>query len=382
MCANPGPGEATGSWPISAGPLPGVTGRGAGVRLGNRPADSRRPERASWQVDAVDTGQERRNRRRSVRQLWRRFIVAIREGDEHMVEQAVLQLAGRRKIFAPLALIVGAFVMLFSALRLLVTNWRLMLVQALPALLIWAVTLDLKAHVLHGKEFNVVRGPIVVVLFVLAVLVTIGAFFLNAAFAFAISQPGAPDLKAGFRQARRHARAVIGWGTLIGLALGVAAILVPRWGLRWFALSLGIVLAVMMVCYVAVPARIVGVQIAKPADMTGRRDKLAATALAGLVSGIICTPPYVISRVGEGLLGSGSLFAFGVALIVIGLTLEAGATGAVKAIKVSAKLLGNRSSAAPGGQADGTTLAWATKTSNQPPGTPESKIDDQLGTGQ
>jgi hypothetical protein len=272
--------------------------------------------------------------------------------------------------------------MLFSALRLLVTNWRLMLVQALPALLIWAVTLDLKAHVLHGKEFNVIRGPIVVVLFVLAVLVTIGAFFLNAAFAFAISQPGTPDLKAAFRQARGHARAVIGWGTVIGLALGVAAILVPRWGLRWFALSLGIVLAVMMVCYVAVPARIVGVQIAKPADMSGRRDKLAATALAGLISGIICTPPYVISRVGEGLLGNGSLFALGVALIVIGLTLEAGATGAVKAIKVSAKLLGGRSPAAPGGQADGATPAWAIETSGQPPGTPESKIDDQLGTGQ
>lgn len=99
------------------------------------------------------------------------------------------------------------------------------------------------------------------------------------------------------------------------------------------------------------PARIVGVQIAKPADMTGRRDKLAATALAGLVSGIICTPPYVISRVGEGLLGSGSLFAFGVALIVIGLTLEAGATGAVKAIKVSAKLLAGRYPQTPGDQA-------------------------------
>ena len=67
-----------------------------------------------------------------------------RIGDERD-QQAVLQLAGRRKIFAPLALIVGAFVMLFSALRLLVTNWRLMLVQALPAMLIWAVTLALFA---------------------------------------------------------------------------------------------------------------------------------------------------------------------------------------------------------------------------------------------
>ena len=149
-------------------------------------------------MDAVDTERARRSRRRSAGQLFRRLIVAIRDGDEHSVEQAVLQLAERRRIFAPLALIVGAFVMLFSALRLLVTNWRLMLVQTLPALLIWAVTLDLKAHVLHGKEFNIVRGPIVVVLFVLAVLVTIGAFFLNAAFAFTISQPGPPDLKAGF----------------------------------------------------------------------------------------------------------------------------------------------------------------------------------------
>ena len=67
---------------------------------------------------------------------------------------------------------------------------------------------------------------------------------------------------------------------------------------------------------------------------------------------------------------------------MIGLTLEAGATGAVKAIKVSAKLLGGRSRAAPGGQADGATPALATTTSSQPPGTPESKIDDQLGTGQ
>jgi len=298
-----------------------------------------------------------------------------------MVEQAVLQLAGTRKIFAPLALIVGAFVMLFSALRLLVTNWRLMLVQLLPALLIWGVTLDLKAHVLHGKEFNVIRGPIVVVLFALAVLVTTGAFFLNAAFAFTISQPGPPDVKAGFRQARRHARAIIGWGSAIGLALGVAAILVPRWGsLHLFALSLGIVLGVMMVCYVAVPARIVGVQTAKP-DMSGRRDKLAATALAGLVGGIICTPPYVISRVGEGLLGSGSLFELGVALIVIGLTLEAGATGAVKTIKVSAKLLGARSPAAPGGPAEGATPAGPPRQAASQPGTPESKLGDQLGIG-
>jgi hypothetical protein len=282
-----------------------------------------------------------------------RLIAAIRENDERKVEDAVLQLAGTRRIFAPLALAVGAFVMLFNGLRLLVTNWRLMLVQALPAMWIWAATVDLKAHVLHGKEFNAIRGPIVVVLFAAVVLITIAAFYLNAAFAFAISQPGPPDLHAGFGQARQHVRAVAGWGSGIGLALAVATILAPRWGLGWFALLLGIVLAVMMMCYVAVPARIVGMQTAKPGKTapSGRAARLAETAVTGLFGAIVCTPPYAIARGGLLLLGSSTLFLLGVVLLIVGLMLEAGATGAVKAIKVSAKLLAGPYPNTPGDRA-------------------------------
>ena len=282
-----------------------------------------------------------------------RLVAAIRENDDHKVEEAVLHLARTRRIFAPLALAVGAFVMLFNGLRLLVTNWRLMLVQALPAMWIWATTVDLKAHVLRGKEFSIIRGPIVLVLFAVVVLITIAAFYLNAAFAFAISQPGSPDLRVGFGQARKHVRTVAGWGTGIGLALAVATMLAPRWGLGWFALLLGIVLAVMMVCYVAVPARIVGMRTAKPAKtaQSGRVAKLAAAAVTGLFGAIVCTPPYAIARGGIVLLDSSALFPLGVALLIIGLMLEAGATGAVKAIKVSAKLLAGRSPETPAGRA-------------------------------
>src|SRR5262245_26573485 len=242
--------------------------------------------------------------------------------------------------------------MLFSGLRLLVTNWRLMLVQVLPAMWIWAATFDLKAHVLHGKEFNIIRGPVVLVLFAAVVVITIGAFYLNAVFAFAISQPGSPDLRVAFHQARKHVRAVTGWGTGVGLALAVATMLAPRWGLGWFALLLGIVVAVMMVCYVAVPARIVGMPAAAPVTArSGRSAKLAGAAVTGLFGAIVCAPPYAIARGGILLLGSSALFPLGVALLVIGLMLEAGATGAVKAIKVSAKLLAGRSPQTPGDQA-------------------------------
>ena len=93
----------------------------------------------------------------------------------------------------------------------------------------------------------------------------------------------------------------------------------------------------MMVCYVAVPSRLIGI---KPKQ--SKRDKLTATAVGGAIGAVICTPPYALGRVGLILLGSHTLFALGVILFAVGLTLQAGATGAVKTIKMSAKLVSGR----------------------------------------
>jgi hypothetical protein len=306
------------------------------------PADRARAGKGT--VDDANADQVGRGSRLPLGNLLRRLIVSIRDGDEQKVEAAILQLSKTRRIFAPLALLVGAFVMLFSALRLLVTNWRLMLVQVLPAMLIWAVTFDLKAHVLYGKEFHVIRGPLLLAVFAAVVLLTVAAFFLNAAFAFAISRPGPPQLRAGFALARSHATAVVCWGAGTGVVLGVAAVIATRWGLGWFTVLLGTVLGFMMFCYIAVPAHIVGAPTAKAAKATqSGRDRLAVTAVSGVFGAIVCAPPYVIARIGLVLLGSHALFWLGVTLLAIGLTLQAGATGAVKAIKVSTKLLAGQS---------------------------------------
>lgn len=86
----------------------------------------------------------------------RRLIAAIRDNDERKVEKAVLQLAGTRKILVLLAAVV---------------------------------------------------------------LSTIVAFYLYAAFALAISQPGPCNLRAGVGQARQHVRAVTGpWLADVGSA--------------------------------------------------------------------------------------------------------------------------------------------------------------------
>jgi hypothetical protein len=275
-----------------------------------------------------------------VRQLAR----AIQDSDEAAVQDAMVRLSRSRRYLAPLALAVGAVVMLFEGLKLLFTNWRLTLIQLLPALWIWAAMFDLKAHVLYGRSYRTLSEPVAIPLMLALVLavtaVTAAGFFLNAVFGFAVAGPGPPAIREAFYQARTHLRVILAWGAAVGVCLGLAAIVAPRWGLWWFAISLSIVIGVMMICYVAVPARLVGVKSAR-----SRRDKLAAAAIGGALGALVCTPGYVLGRVGILMLGSSALLVPGIILLALGLTWEAGTTSVVKTVKMSAKFIAGRPSA-------------------------------------
>ena len=276
-------------------------------------------------------------RRERVRAGIAGLIEAINRSDDKAVEQAVLQLSNRSRWLAPLALIVGAFLMLFQGLKLLVTNWRLTLVQIVPAMWIWAAMLDIKIHLLHGKEFHILRGAILVPAVLGVIAITAASFYLNGVFAFAISKPGKPEIRPAFGQANRHLRVILPWGCLIGFALAFSSLVVTRWGHWPFAICQSIVVGLMMLLYVAVPARIVGIEKSKNKNT---RDALAATAVGGAVGAVVCSPPYMLGRLGILMLGWHYLFWLGIILIVIGATLQTAATSAVKAVKFSAKLVG------------------------------------------
>ncbi|MBF6557465.1 MAG: hypothetical protein IVW52_15145 [Acidimicrobiales bacterium] len=278
-------------------------------------------------------GSPRRSRRAAVGAQFERLVVAIRDGDEAMVESTIQALSQRSRWLAPLALLVGAFAMLFQGVKLLFTNWRLTLVQILPAMWIWAAMLDLKAHVFHGKQFHVLRGPLLIPVVLVIASITAAAFFLNAVFAFSISRPGEPQIRPAFAQARQHKAAVLGWGFVIGLALGFSTMVVQRWGVRWFGLALGIVVGVLMFTYVLIPSRLLGVK-----SNRSRRDKLSASAIGGVIGAVVCSPPYFLGRVAILMLGSHTLRILAVVLLALAIVLQTGATSAVKAIKLSAKL--------------------------------------------
>ena len=285
--------------------------------------------------------QERTRRHDRPRRLWRRhelrstlsrLYVAIRDDDEPAV-RAIVSLSRRHRLFAPLALTVGSVVALLHGVRLLFKNWRLTLVQVLPAFWVWVATADLKVHVLHGHSFHVLRGWVLVPINLAIVAITVGAYFLNAVFAYAITQPGAPRVRPAFASARAHLAPVLVNGVLIGAALGFATTIVTRWGHPWFALCLGVVIALMTVTYVAVPARLIGAKKTK----RSRRDALTASAVSSALSFTVCTPPYLLGRIGLLMIGSSVLRIPGVICLATGATLQAGATGAVSAVKMGAR---------------------------------------------
>jgi hypothetical protein len=266
-----------------------------------------------------------------------RLVRAIQEDDEAMVEQ-ILRLSRSRRVFAPLAFTVGAFAMLFDGLRLLLANWRLMLVQMLPAVWIWLAMFDLKARVLYGRSFPSLRGPILIPIALGIVAVTVASFFLNAVFAFAITRSRPPEIRPAYAASRRHLARIVTWGIAVGVPLAVSITVAPRWGKPWFALCLGTVIGVMMICYVAVPSRLIGIKTTR-----SRRDKLTASALGAALGATVCTPPYLLGRLGILMLGSKVLLIPGIVALTLGFTLQAGATGAVRAIKMSVTLTADAS---------------------------------------
>ena len=281
----------------------------------------------------------------------RSLVKAIEDNDETKIQDAILRLSRSRRVFAPLAFAVGAFALLFNGVRLLLTNLRLMLVQVPPAMWIWLAMFDLKVHVLHGRSFNPLRGPILIPIGLAIVGITVASFFLNAVFAFAISQPGPPEIRPAVAQARHHLRAIAASGAIVGLLLAFSTTIVTRWGRPWFTIALGIVIGVMMISYVAVPSRLIGV---KP--IQSRRDKVSTSVISGVLGATVSAPPYVLGRLGLLMLGSKALLIPGIFVIAIGVTLQAGATGAVRAIKMSATLTAARqpapTPAAPGAAGD------------------------------
>jgi hypothetical protein len=260
--------------------------------------------------------------------------VAVADADPAEIERAVVQFGGSRRYLAPLAWAAGAIVLLVRGVKLLVLNWRLTLVEFVPAAWLWFVMWDLKQHALRGAAFRHFTLGGMVALAALAIGVSIASFWCNTVFAFAISDHE-PRIRPAARQARPFRFRIVRAGILMGCAVAIAAVVIPRLQIRWlYVLALGGLYAVMLTSFVVVPARILGLKKQKlpPKQAIGR------SAVGGVLSAIAMTPGFLLDRLGLILIGVSGLRVFGFILLSIGAALYAAGMSSVRAVKLTMKL--------------------------------------------
>lgn len=259
---------------------------------------------------------------------------AVADADPAAIEESALQLGESRRYLAPVAWAAGALVLLVRGVKLLILNWRLTLVELVPAAWVWLVMWDLKQHTLRGEAFRQLTVGGLLLMAAVSVAASIASFWCNTVFAFAISERP-PRIAPAARQAKPHRPRILRAGTLMGITLVIGATAIPRIDSAWLYLSaIGALYAVMLISFVAVPARILGVrkQRLPPKQALGR------WTVAMALSAVAMTPGFVLDRLGLILLGVPHLHLVGLVLLSTGTALYAAGLSSVRAVKLSMKL--------------------------------------------
>ncbi len=264
---------------------------------------------------------------------WRALVAAVagvRSTDPTRVESAFRELGGRRRWLAPLAYAAGTVAVVFDGVLLLLRNWRLTLLQVVPATWIWAMTWNLKNHALSKP------GITVTVSLLLAIGVLVGAqiaYWCNATFAYTMVQGATTDIRAAFREARPHWRLVGGLALLTSCVQAAIWLAVPHLHVTWLWIALLVMFVVQVYLFVAIPCWLLGVR-----KSGTRRERTTQSLTTGVLGGVAATPGFLLNRVGLLLMGTGSLWILGVAIVSIGAVLHVTASSSVRVVKMSVRL--------------------------------------------
>ena len=274
-----------------------------------------------------------------------RAVEAVRSTDPAQVESALSQLSGKRRWLKPLAYAAGTVAVVFDGVVLLLRHWQLTLLQIVPAGWIWVMSWNLKGHFLSNRHLPTDIGPVMAIAVLLAAQV---AYWCNATFAYTMLQGDTPRIGAAFREARPHWRLVGGLALLTGALQATIWLLMPDMRLRWFWIALLVMFVVQIYLFIAIPSWLLAI------EKSGTRgDRMTRSLTTGVLSGVASTPGFLFNRIGLLLLGVGSLFWVGVAIVSIGAVLHVTASSSVRVVKMSLRLRPAAAQAPPATDPDG-----------------------------
>jgi hypothetical protein len=264
---------------------------------------------------------------------------AVRATDPLRIQELVADLSGRSRWLTPLAYLAGTLAVVFDGVALLFKSWRLTLLQLIPAAWIYAMTWNIRSHMLAHRHPPLTHVALIAVAELVAAQ---AAYWCNATFAFTLAQDGIPRIADAFAQARPHWRAISGLALVTGGLQAVVWLVLPQWRLNVFWIALVAMFVVQVYLFVALPAWLLG------ARKTGtRRERGLRSLTTGVLSGVAATPGYLLNRIGLLLLSVGPLWWVGVGVVAIAAVLHVAASSSARVVKMSVRL---RPGTAPAGE--------------------------------
>jgi hypothetical protein len=303
------------------------------------PLGSRGAERDGAQVppSVPDGPMPRSSLRRRVIEKTNRFVAlarAVADVDPSLIESTAVDLGRSRRYLAPVAWAAGTLVLVLGGVKLLLLNWRLSLIELVPAAWVWLAMWDIRRHGLRAEPFRDVTVGGVVLALLLMISVSIAAFWCNTVFGFAITHRQ-PRVGSAVREARPFLGRIAVMGSCCGVVVTAAVFLIPRISSSWvYVGALYGFYSLMLTVLVIVPARILGVR----KERRTPTETVGYWAAGGALSAVAMTPGFVLDRIGLVMIGLPHLHVVGFIVLSVGAALYAAGMSSVRAIKLSMKL--------------------------------------------
>lgn len=254
--------------------------------------------------------------------------------DPEVLAASLHEIASRRWWFRPFAFVGVAMLGLAGAAVTILRNWQLILLAAVPALWLGAISWQWRRVVITGEDLPVVHGAAAAAAAVVVLVMTAASYWCNVTFALTVRDPGPPQITRAFERARERSRWIWAAAAVTATVHVLVVVWMVRAGASWFVLGLGAVALVQMYAFVAVPVLIATGRMARR-TMPAR---LRSTAASLGVSGITATPGLALNRLGVLLLGLGWFRWLGVLLICVAAVLQVAGISSATAVKFAARL--------------------------------------------
>lgn len=264
-----------------------------------------------------------------------------------MSEDEFLAAVGRLRIghvlARPLSWVAGAVLLVVNGVVLLLANWRLLVLELVPAVWIAAILWDWRFHVVEGHDLTELHDGWALAVAAFVVAMTVAAHWSNVAFVEA-AVGGHPRLYDALRSVGAHRRLVLGAALAAGLLHAWVSVRGPVRGTATFSIGLGAVALIDLYLYSALPAQALDLGRRR----TSARQYLAKTVTSGAVSAAISLPGITLALVAHLLLGIPVLRALGVLVLVIAVVLQVAASSSSRAVSLAAALVAHQAGPGPG----------------------------------